>query len=107
AGIALTVGFLSRLAALGIIVDMVGAILMWPGPKDLVQSDLPRKGYDFHHIGTEYNFVLIMMSVAVILLGSGRASLDYCLLTFLERKKKSVGVSAHPPVANPPALTPR
>ena len=67
-GVALAIGFLTRLAALGIVGIMAGAIatVHWqfgfPGPK-----------------GWEYNFVLITMALAVALLGSGVLGLDYWL----------------------------
>jgi putative oxidoreductase len=68
-GIALAVGFLSRLAAAGIIVIMVGAIhqVHWA------------KGFSLAQSGFEYNFALIVMSAAVILLGGGALSLDYLM----------------------------
>lgn len=68
-GIALAVGFLSRFAAAGIIVIMVGAIVQVHGAK----------GFSLAEGGFEYNFALIVMSAAVILLGSGAFSLDYMM----------------------------
>lgn len=64
-GIALLAGFLSRLAAAGIIAIMIGAIATVHGAHGFA---LPK--------GFEYNFALIMMCLAVIVLGSGRWSID-------------------------------
>jgi putative oxidoreductase len=105
-GIALAIGFLTRLAALGIIVIMVGAIYTVTGSEELVQTSLTRKGYDFMHVAAEYNFIIIMMCAALILLGSGRVSVDHLLVLYLQRKKMSGTPSTQVPAA-PPALTPR
>lgn len=64
-GIALFVGFLPRLAAGGIIVIMVGAIVIATG----------RMGFKAP-MGYEYNLVIISMCLAVIFLGGGRFSLE-------------------------------
>ncbi len=65
-GIALGLGFFSRVAALGIIAIMAGAIALvhWP------------HGFNIVHGGYEYNFAIIMMCLGVILLGPGPASFD-------------------------------
>ncbi len=61
-GLALGLGFLTPLAALGIIALMVGAIveIHWP---NFIR-------------GFEYNFAIIVMCVAVIVLGPGPVALD-------------------------------
>ena len=65
-GIALAVGFLTRLAALGIAIIMGGAIatVHWP------------HGFNNMDHGYEYNFVLIVVCVAVMLLGPGNLAVD-------------------------------
>ncbi len=65
-GIALAVGFLTRLAALGIAIIMGGAIatVHWP------------HGFSIQDHGYEYNFVLIVICVAVMLLGPGNFAVD-------------------------------
>jgi putative oxidoreductase len=68
-GVALAIGFLTRLAALGIVAIMVGAIVTVHGQHGFA---LANKGY-------EYNFVLIVMALAVALLGSGVLGLDRLL----------------------------
>jgi putative oxidoreductase len=65
-GLAMAVGLLTRLAALGLIVIMAGAIALVHAPH----------GFDIQNHGWEYNFVLIVVSVAVFLLGSGPIGLD-------------------------------
>jgi putative oxidoreductase len=61
-GIALALGFLTRLLALGFAFDMLGAIL-------LVQL---KKGFS----GFELEFLLLGSSVALLLTGGGRFSVD-------------------------------
>jgi len=78
-GLALLVGFLSRLAALGLIVIQWGAIMLYTSKYDFVHIEYNRA--DPHRIptGTEYNFALIFMCLAIVVLGSGMISVDYCL----------------------------
>ena len=69
-GVAVGVGFLSRIAALGLIVIMAGAIAM-------VHA---KHGFDLRSPsgpGYEYNFAIIVMCIGVILLGTGPLGLDY------------------------------
>lgn len=65
-GIALAVGFLTRLAAVGIIVIMIGAIatVHWP------------HGFDITKGGFEYNFTLIVMCLCLVLGGPGPVAVD-------------------------------
>jgi putative oxidoreductase len=65
-GVALGLGFLSRLAALGIIAIMAGAIatVTWP------------HGFDLTKGGFEYNFAIIVMCVCLVLGGPGPLSVD-------------------------------
>jgi putative oxidoreductase len=67
-GVALLIGFLTRIAALGIIGIMAGAIITVHGEHGFAAP----KGY-------EYNFVLIVMALAVVLLGPGTLALDRVL----------------------------
>jgi putative oxidoreductase len=71
-GAALAVGFLTRLAALGIIAIMAGAIYTVHGQNGfaLVNPSQPGK------LGFEYNFALIVMSLALVLLGGGTLAVD-------------------------------
>jgi putative oxidoreductase len=75
-GIALAIGFLSRLAALGLVGIMAGAIYTLTG----------EKGFSALQGGYEYNATLIVMCVAVILMGSGTIAVDHM---FFRRKPKA------------------
>jgi putative oxidoreductase len=66
-GLALAVGFLTRLAALGIIAIMAGAIA----------TVHFAHGFGLQNQGYEYNFVLIVMAVCVVLGGPGPIAVDY------------------------------
>jgi putative oxidoreductase len=65
-GLAMALGLLTRLAALGLIVIMAGAIAVVHAPN----------GFDMRNHGWEYNFVLIVVAVSVFLLGSGPIAVD-------------------------------
>ena len=86
-GLALAVGLLSRIAALPIIADQVGAIVLLTGKHALEGLTLKKAGADFMLVGPEYNLVLIVMCLGVIVLGSGAASLDHLLSSGWRRKK--------------------
>lgn len=64
-GIALIVGFLTRLTALGLAIDMLGAIL-------LVRA----KGGFFAPKGTEFELLLFAAAAALALAGAGIFSID-------------------------------
>jgi len=76
-GLGLLVGFLTRIAALGIIVNMVVAILMvhsrvgffmnWSGKQ-------PGEGYEFH-------LLAIALGLAILIKGAGAFSVDRILAT--------------------------
>jgi putative oxidoreductase len=72
-GIALIVGFLSRLAALGILIIMLGAVFMVHLPHGFFLNWYNIEGVGH---GFEYNLALIAMSLAVIFGGAGCCSLD-------------------------------
>lgn len=63
-GAAILVGFLTEIAALGIIIIMLGAIV----------TVHAKNGFGMGNGGFEYNFALIMMSLALIAGGSGPLS---------------------------------
>jgi putative oxidoreductase len=65
-GIALAVGFLTRLAALGIAAIMGGAIYTVTG----------KNGFDLLNHGYEYNFLILVVCAAVFLLGGGTLAVD-------------------------------
>lgn len=64
-GIALGAGFLTRFAAIGISIIMIGAIWKFHGPKGF---SLPG--------GYEYNFAILVMCACLILGGGGSLALD-------------------------------
>jgi uncharacterized membrane protein YphA (DoxX/SURF4 family) len=73
-------GLFSRLAALGIVVIQVGAIIIEKAKLDFINTDFIKPSV--LHIGgaptgVEYNFALITMCLAVLAIGSGMVSLDY------------------------------
>jgi putative oxidoreductase len=75
-GIALAMGFLTRLLAVGFVLDMLGAIL-------LVQL---KRGFS----GYELEFLLLGSSVALLLTGAGRFSVDALLAARQEKNPVSV-----------------
>ena len=75
-GLALIVGLLVRPTALGLIVVMLVAIakVHWQHGFFINFSGTPGKGHGF-----EYNFLLIMMLLAILLAGAGVLSVDRAL----------------------------
>lgn len=74
-GLGLIVGLLSRLAALGIGVTMVAAIVMVHGRNGLFLNWFgEREGH-----GYEYHLLAIALALAIIVRGSGAVSLDRLL----------------------------
>jgi putative oxidoreductase len=74
-GAGLMVGLLSRVAALGIAVSMVAAILMGHGRYGLFLNWFgDRKGHGF-----EYHLLAIALAAVIIARGSGAVSLDRLL----------------------------
>jgi uncharacterized membrane protein YphA (DoxX/SURF4 family) len=72
-------GLLSRLAALGIVIIQVGAIVVETAKLDFINTDFVKSGFSSTPTGVEYNFALITMCLAVLAIGSGMVSLDYLL----------------------------
>lgn len=68
-GIALLLGLLGRLAALGLAFDMLGAILLFHLPMGFFAAN---GGYEFH-------LVTIAAAIVLVLKGSGAASVDRLL----------------------------
>jgi uncharacterized membrane protein YphA (DoxX/SURF4 family) len=76
-GFALLFGLFSRLAAIVLVVIMIGAIQMQTGDFGFIYLAYNRPNPAKLPTGWEYNFALIIMSLAVLALGSGKVSLDY------------------------------
>jgi len=68
-GVLLTLGLLTPLGALAIIITMVVAIAVAAG----------RRGFWIEHGGYEYNILIIVVAVALILAGPGALALDHSL----------------------------
>jgi putative oxidoreductase len=83
-GLAMLVGFLTRLAALGLIAIMAGAIALvhWPN------------GFDIRNGGFEYNFAIIMMCLCLLLGGPGPIAIDRI---FRLRRRPAPPAPANPP----------
>jgi putative oxidoreductase len=74
-GVGLMAGLLSRIAALGILTLMLAAIVMVHGRFGLfIDWFGDRKGH-----GYEYHLLAIALAAAILVKGSGAASLDYLL----------------------------
>jgi putative oxidoreductase len=65
-GVAVAVGFLTRIAALGLAVIMLGAIATVHG----------QHGFSLAKQGYEYNFAILIICTALILLGPGPLAVD-------------------------------
>ena len=79
-GVALLIGLLSRLAAVGLVVIMVGAIVVQTGRYDFIYvGEYHRSAPSRIPTGAEYNFALIVMCLAVVAIGSGYFSIDYLI----------------------------
>lgn len=98
-GLACLIGLLTRLACLGIIVIMIGAMWLETGQRNFIDItfDLPsiqvsNRVVGFNRIspGYEYNFAICVMASALILLGSGPYSVD----SVLWRRRRGTAVSA-------------
>jgi putative oxidoreductase len=76
-GVAMALGLLTRLAALGIVIIMTGAIATVHWPYGFV--DVERRGY-------EYNFAIIVMCLCLMLGGAGPLSLDSFVRFFRPKK---------------------
>jgi putative oxidoreductase len=78
-GLGLIVGFLSRVAAIGIGVTMLSAIVMVNGRYGLFLNWFgDKKGH-----GYEYHLLAIALALVIIMRGSGAMSLDRLLVAFI------------------------
>lgn len=75
-GIGMALGFLTRLAALGLAAIMVGAVatVHWP------------HGFGLQQGGYEYNFAILVICAAIFLMGPGPLAVDRF---FRFRRRKS------------------
>ncbi len=93
-GLLLAFGLLTRLAALTTIGLQVGAVVMVSGRYALAGLEWTKGSADYMKVGPEYNLILIMMCLGVLVLGGGIASLDHLLL----RRSEKATVPAPAPV---------
>lgn len=94
-GFALAVGLLSRVSAAILIVLQSGAIVMVTGKNAFAGPTVHKWGADYSEVGPEFNMVLMVMSLAVIVLGSGTYSLDH-LITRRRQRTATAARSAAP-----------
>lgn len=94
-GILLVLGLLSRLAALGVIAIMIGAIVHVTGRRGFIPVEMTPQGFTFRTVGTEHNFLIIAACLALLVLGSGWFSLDH--LIFGRKKSETIAMAVPPP----------
>jgi len=82
--LALIVGAFSRLAALGILALMVGAIALVHLPNGFFMNWFGQKTGE----GFEYHILAIGLALVVIVVGGGRGSIDYSLWNRLRSAKR-------------------
>jgi putative oxidoreductase len=103
-GLALLIGLLTPLAALGVITIMVGALFTVMRHRDFIEPSITKHGFNYTSIGQEYNFAIITMSLALLVLGSGALSLDHVLSQALfgkSRPRKETGTAERPTASAP------
>jgi len=100
-GTALALGLLSRLAALGPMAVMIGAIALVTGAHEFIFVDVGPSGFTFKASGYEYNFMIIVVCLAVIVMGSGRYSLDRLIFG-----RKKTPLNPAQPVGGPHVASP-
>ena len=86
-GVALLIGLATRVAAMGIIVVMIGAIFMvtWKNPFTSLETS---RGF-LVEVGYEYNYAIIAMCASLVVLGAGVLSADH----FLWRRKPATAAA--------------
>lgn len=96
-GIALLIGLLTRVAALGIATIMGGAIWTLSQHVGFIVADIgTERGFRMSMVGYEYNVALLAICFAIIVNGGGILSLDYLLCRC---RKSTVAPAAQPEIA--------
>jgi putative oxidoreductase len=111
-GLLLLVGLLSRLATVWLTVTQIGAIVMITGERSFVHLrgiyGRPADAGSYRwEVGYEYNFALIAMCCTLLVLGSGRWSVDYLLFHRGKRTAPAPGLPAEPVGTVLPASPPQ
>ncbi len=83
-GISLLLGFLSRVAAGLLILEVVGLAWSLSRMRSAISASLGKTTFDAQTIGAEYNLAILTLALGIFFLGSGKYSLDYY---FFWRKK--------------------
>jgi putative oxidoreductase len=91
-GVALLVGLLTRLAALGMIIIQAGAIILVTGARGFS----PETG-----AGYEYNIALLAMCLSLLILGAGKWSVDW--IETPKRRRLAAQAAVETPAAPPVA----
>ena len=78
-GVVLLFGLLSRLAAVGLMVMQIGAIIRQTASAGFVYIGFERGHPSRTPTGAEYNFAIIVMCLTVLALGSGKVALDHLI----------------------------
>jgi len=80
-GIAVLLGFCTRIAAVPLICSMLGALYIVGTTQGFLgaQTGPPMPGGTYTKVGAEYNLALLTQSLAVLFLGGGAFSVDRCL----------------------------
>ncbi|HEV3262465.1 MAG TPA: DoxX family protein [Gemmataceae bacterium] len=102
-GVALLLGLLTRLASVGIIVIMCGAIYTVEWKLDSIPRKYrpPAEGYNPFVVSWDFNFAIIMMCLGLIVLGGGLYSADYCLWGRRRERTQAQPAGTSPSVAAP------
>jgi len=85
-GLGLIIGFLSRIAALGILANMIVAVALVHGKQGMFMNWTGNKGGE----GFEFHVLAITMALAVIIGGAGAFSIDHALAHALVHRARLV-----------------
>ena len=77
----LILGFLTRIAAFGLLCDMIGAVAMVHGKNGLFMNWAGKQAGE----GFEYHLLVIAISLAIMIEGAGRWSVDRAIGSALRR----------------------
>jgi uncharacterized membrane protein YphA (DoxX/SURF4 family) len=93
--LALAIGLLSRLAALGLLVVMIGAIALVTKTQGFIPITMTPHGYTFE-AGSAYNFLIIIVCLALMVLGSGWVSVDHLIFGRRSARQSAARATGQP-----------